>query len=101
MSLNKCLATLVIAAIGALATSGCVGTACDKAAVHNDQCFDSKSSGSSGTTADPPDCSGSVECQANCYNQYNCSVIKDFRAGRSAGKPLADCLTQCGAPTSS
>ncbi len=40
MSLNKCLATLFIAAALALTTSGCVGTACDKAGDHIHQCFE-------------------------------------------------------------
>ena len=96
MSLNKCVATLLAAATIGLAMVGCAGTACDKAADHTAQCFDSKSSGSGAGADAPSDCSGAVECQANCYNQFDCSVIRDLVAGKPAGEPLADCLTQCG-----
>jgi hypothetical protein len=96
MSLNKCLATLIAAATVALLATGCVGTACDKAADHTASCFESKSSGAGGGSSAPTDCSGAIECQANCYNQFDCSVIQDLVAGKPGGKPLADCLTQCG-----
>lgn len=96
MFLNKCLATLLAAATVVLSVSGCVGTACDKAANHTAQCFGSKSAGSGGGNSAPSDCSGAVECQANCYNQFDCSVIQALVSGKPAGKPLADCLTQCG-----
>ena len=86
MFLNKCLATLIASATIALTVSGCVGTACDKAADHTAQCFGSNSSGSGGSTAAPSDCSGAVECQANCYNQFDCTVIQALVAGKPKGQ---------------
>jgi hypothetical protein len=98
MVLNKCLAVgliLVTTALG-VATGGCAGTACDKAEMRTDECFGAKSTGTGVSPGPTEDCSGAVECQANCYDQYDCSVYKDFRSGKPAGKPLADCLTECG-----
>ena len=97
MVLNKCLATAFVAfAVAVLAsTGGCAGTTCDKAEKRVDACFPaSKSDG--GTDPATEDCSGAVECQANCYNQFDCSIITDFISGKATGKPLGDCLTECG-----
>jgi hypothetical protein len=90
-------AALLAIGVAALAsTGGCAGTTCDKAESRTKECVGTTADGAGGDQGPAEDCSGAVECQGNCYNQFDCTVIKAFIKGEGPGKPLADCLTQCG-----
>ena len=65
------------------AMTGC-GNACDDAVDHIEECSP-EFKGYNATD----DCSGTVECQAECINDASCDEIK------SGSESLAKCITGC------
>jgi hypothetical protein len=80
--------TAVLASVLVIAGAGC-GDTCDDARDHIDEC---------GSTANPgnddEDCSGVVECAAECVNDASCEAITGTDA--DGANTLATCLNKCG-----
>jgi hypothetical protein len=76
----------------ALALNACGGDACDDAADKFEECFgEAEGNGEGGEEVE---CSGAIECQANCASDASCENITAAFTGTD--NSYSQCVAACG-----
>ena len=79
---------ILLAGMFALSTVACGGDECDDAADKVEEC--NIGGGNGTTTNDDVECSGTIECQAKCFNDATCDEIKN------GSEKFSKCVLDCG-----
>ncbi|HVY46833.1 MAG TPA: hypothetical protein VHB21_13190 [Minicystis sp.] len=93
MKLKMGLIASLLLVVGGAFWAGCGGNACDKAVSHEEDCAMTSTTSGATTGSTQGDCSGAVECEANCVNAASCDALtgKDTKGAAA----LLKCVTNC------